>query len=169
MSTVAAIRRMLEAGLTIDQALTAAEAMEASRPRPTDAFQRFWRAYPHKVGKPAAERAFHKVAGEIDAILSGLDRYIRNKPDERPWLNPATFLNQRRWEDEPAPTYAPQSNRNGFSQIAMDWVAFRKATDGQESVTPQNVRVLPFRDPREQGTGSDDAGSLFREAAKRLG
>lgn len=66
------------------------------------AFTRFWTAWPHKVGKPAAERAFGKVADEIDAIVAGVERYIRDKPPDRPWLNPATFLNQRRWEDAPA-------------------------------------------------------------------
>lgn len=65
-------------------------------------FARFWTAWPHKVGKPAAERAFGKVADEIDAIVAGVERYIRDKPPDRPWLNPATFLNQRRWEDAPA-------------------------------------------------------------------
>lgn len=65
-------------------------------------FSRFWTAWPHKVGKPAAERAFGKVADEADAIVAGVERYIRDKPPDRPWLNPATFLNQRRWEDAPA-------------------------------------------------------------------
>lgn len=77
-------------------------------------FARFWQAWPHKVGKPAAERSFAKVAHEIEAILSGIASYIRDKPPDRPWLNPATFLNQRRWEDEPAkspirPIFASQN------------------------------------------------------------
>ena len=67
-------------------------------------FEKFWQAWPHKVGKPAAEKSFAKVAGELDAILDGLQRYIRDKPPNRDWLNPATFLNQRRWEDSPAPS-----------------------------------------------------------------
>jgi uncharacterized protein YdaU (DUF1376 family) len=66
-------------------------------------FGRFWSVFPNKVGKPAAEKAFAKVADEIDAILAGVDAYVRDKPPDRPWLNPATFLNQRRWEDAPAP------------------------------------------------------------------
>jgi uncharacterized protein YdaU (DUF1376 family) len=66
-------------------------------------FARFWSAWPNRVGKPAAERAFAKVADEIDAIVAGIDAYVRNKPPDRPWLNPATFLNNRRWEDTPAP------------------------------------------------------------------
>ena len=66
------------------------------------AFDRFWNAWPNRVGKPAAERSFAKVADELDAILAGVAAYVRDKPADRPWLNPATFLNQRRWEDAPA-------------------------------------------------------------------
>jgi hypothetical protein len=28
---------------------------------------------------------------------------MREKPADRQWLNPDTFLNQQRWEDKPAP------------------------------------------------------------------
>jgi hypothetical protein len=67
------------------------------------AFFRFWEAWPNKVGKPAAAAAFQKVACDADAIIAGVERYVRDKPPDRSWLNPATFLNQRRWEDQPAP------------------------------------------------------------------
>lgn len=71
------------------------------------AFDRdFWPKYPNKVGKPAAAKAFEKVwrdaGGDVGPIMAGLERYIRDKPADRPWLNPATFLNQRRFDDEPA-------------------------------------------------------------------
>jgi uncharacterized protein YdaU (DUF1376 family) len=68
------------------------------------AFSRFWKAWPNKVGRPVAERAFSRHADEIDAIMTGVAAYVRDKPPDRPWLNPATFLNQRRWEDAPAST-----------------------------------------------------------------
>ncbi len=67
-------------------------------------FERFWSAWPNKVGKPAAAKAFFKVRGEAAAIMAGIPRYIADtQAAGRPWLNPATFLNQRRWEDSPAP------------------------------------------------------------------
>jgi hypothetical protein len=67
-------------------------------------FDQFWKPYPHKVGKPAALRSFAKVRKtyELAVILFGLDRYIAEKPPDRPWLNPATFLNQERFNDQPA-------------------------------------------------------------------
>ena len=67
--------------------------------------EQFWPAFPNKVGKPAAERAFYaarKRGCALDRIMAGLDRYMRAKPADRPWLNPATFLNQERFADEPA-------------------------------------------------------------------
>lgn len=65
--------------------------------------ENFWPAYPNKVGKPEAERAFAKARrrAPLDAILAGLERY-RAKTDDRQWCNPATWLNQDRWNDQPA-------------------------------------------------------------------
>jgi hypothetical protein len=63
----------------------------------------FWNAYPHRVGKPAARLKWPKAlekAGLAD-ILTGLQRYIHDKPADREWLNPATFLHQERWTDQP--------------------------------------------------------------------
>jgi hypothetical protein len=75
-----------------------------SSAEPSD-FDAFWDEWPNKVGKPAALKAFNSAvkrgAGLWD-IQDGLRNYIRDKPPDRPWLNPATFLNQNRWEDQPA-------------------------------------------------------------------
>jgi hypothetical protein len=74
----------------------------------------FWPPYPHKVGKPAALKAFRAVRKrgvELERIVSGIDRYIREKPRDRPWLNPATFLNQDRFDDQPASPPTPAKPR----------------------------------------------------------
>jgi uncharacterized protein YdaU (DUF1376 family) len=72
---------------------------------PPKAFAEFWVAYPHKVGKHAAETAFAKVRqrGSVSFadLMAGLDRYVKSKPLDRAWCNPATWLNQGRWTDEP--------------------------------------------------------------------
>ncbi len=186
MSVVAAIRKMLDAGLSIEQALVAAEAFEAtsirayddrdadrreadrirkrrererkrlaettvasemsrdirvtsvtspspspapspdkeipptppkennlfplppSTPRVSDGreqamFDRFWQVYPNKVGKADARKAFSKALTRTSAeeMAAGLHRYVA-KTDDRPWCNPATWLNQDRWGDRPA-------------------------------------------------------------------
>jgi hypothetical protein len=67
-------------------------------------FDQFWTAYPNKVGKPKARVEFVKArkTASLEAILSGLSRYVASKPADRAWLNPATFLHQERWDDQPA-------------------------------------------------------------------
>ena len=77
-------------------------------------FDLFWSIWPNKVGKLAAEKAFAKVAGELAQIISGVERYIRDKPPDREWLNPATFLNGHRWRDQPA-SVVPFAARAGPS------------------------------------------------------
>lgn len=66
-------------------------------------FTQWWSIYPHKIGKGAAEKAFPKArkSASLEDLLSGLKRYIRDKPPDRDWCNPATWLNQQRWMDEP--------------------------------------------------------------------
>ncbi|MGL4961463.1 MAG: hypothetical protein ACRC67_09535 [Inquilinus sp.] len=68
-------------------------------------FAEFWRHFPHKVGKGAAERAFRTARRKVELapMLAALERYQATKPHDRPWCNPSTWLNQERWLDEPGP------------------------------------------------------------------
>jgi hypothetical protein len=82
---------------------------------PADAWERWYGAYPHKVGKGAAEAAFDKIrrSGRVsfEALMAGLEAYKLTKPSHVDWCNPATWLNQRRWEDAPAvQTAGPSSH-----------------------------------------------------------
>lgn len=87
---------------TITQEETPARATSAAR-----AFEQFWAIFPNKVGKRDAETAFARAIkrAPVEAIMAGLTRYAA-KADDRPWCNPATFLNQDRWTDMPAPAVA---------------------------------------------------------------
>jgi hypothetical protein len=72
---------------------------------PLVGFDEFWIAYPHKIGKPDARLKFQKAlekAESLEVILAGLQRYISEKPPDRPWCNPSTWLHQERWSDQPA-------------------------------------------------------------------
>jgi hypothetical protein len=71
-------------------------------------FDDFWKAYPRKVGKGDAEKAWKKIkepATTLKAIIASLewqksgDQWTKNNGEYIP--HPATYLNQRRWEDEP--------------------------------------------------------------------
>jgi hypothetical protein len=68
-------------------------------------FAIWYAAYPHKVGRAAAEKAFKMAIRKTDlqTLLDGVEAYRRAKPADRAWCNPSTWLNQERWNDRPAP------------------------------------------------------------------
>lgn len=77
-------------------------------------FADWWRGYPHKVGKLAAEKSYRtartKRKASAQDLLTGLAAYIAHKPEWQSYANPATWLNQGRWMDDystPAPTERP--------------------------------------------------------------
>lgn len=76
-------------------------------------FVRFWAQYAHRVAKPKALAAWRKL-GPDDAleaiILQGVATYFASKPDWQAPAHPSTWLNQRRWEDQPAAPPAPVRN-----------------------------------------------------------
>lgn len=73
---------------------------------PKGDFPEWYGIYPHKVGRAAAEKAYAKAIKltNREDLISGLRKYIETKPPDRPWCNPATWLNQQRWMDEPNET-----------------------------------------------------------------
>lgn len=84
-------------------------------------FDEFWSAYPHKVGKDAARKAFDKRRVDrktLDAMLASIAAQKRS----RQWTeekgryipHPSTWLNHGRWMDELPP-------QKPVSDIPMDW------------------------------------------------
>lgn len=64
-------------------------------------FEELWKAYPRRVGKGAAVRAYVKVGGQdvLPDILKDLKRRVW--PDEIQYVpHLSTYLNQWRWLDE---------------------------------------------------------------------
>jgi hypothetical protein len=74
-------------------------------------FTAFWAAYPRRVGKLDALKAYER-ARKVDSaenIMAGVERYKQHLPDEARFVcHPATWLNKGRWMDEEdAPVIAP--------------------------------------------------------------
>ena len=69
-----------------------------------DHFNEFWLAYPKKVGKESARKAWNKTRPDIEVILKALSwqkessQWFKNGGQFIP--NPATYLNQHRFLDE---------------------------------------------------------------------
>lgn len=76
---------------------------------PPTEFDEFWVAYPKKVGKADARKAFAKAIKnvDLDTMLNAIsvqkesDQWSRDNGKYIP--NPSTWLNQGRWDDELAP------------------------------------------------------------------
>ena len=81
----------------------------------TESFAQFWAIYPRHVAKQAALKAWKKVApqnGLVETILQAV-RVQRSgadwQRDDGQYIpHPATWLNQHRWEDEPAAKNNPK-------------------------------------------------------------
>lgn len=67
-------------------------------------FDRFWQVYPKKDSKTAAKRAFAKVKAPVETLIAAVQRQKQLpqwKKDGGQYIpNPATWLNQERWEDQ---------------------------------------------------------------------
>lgn len=70
-------------------------------------FEKFWKEYPKKVGKGAAEKSWLKIKplnGLVEKIIMAVisqrrsDQWTKDGGQYIP--HPSTWLNQRRWEDE---------------------------------------------------------------------
>lgn len=74
----------------------------AGKPADTE-FEQFWSAYPRKVGKDAARKAFAGALkrASLEAVAAGLN--AATWPEDPQFIpHPATWLNQGRWADDPA-------------------------------------------------------------------
>jgi len=67
-------------------------------------FDQWWAGWPHKVGKDEARKAYGRARQKVSCaeLLAGAGRYREAKAASVPWCNPATWLNQGRWSDEPS-------------------------------------------------------------------
>lgn len=81
---------------------------------PKGEFERFWKAYPRKVGKDAAQRAFDKrrpTAALVDDMVAAIERQCRSdawtKDGGQFIPHPTTWLDQGRWNDEAPVIHIP--------------------------------------------------------------
>jgi len=84
------------------------EKPKLDQPALSSGFDQFWSAYPRKLAKPAAARAFGAASKRADlpTILAGVASY-RFSDDAQFIPHPATWLNQDRWITEQVTPPAP--------------------------------------------------------------
>jgi len=95
-------------------------------------FAEWYAAYPKHVGRIAAFTSFVRVLRTVEfaVLLEAAERY-RDDPKRDPefTLNPATWLNQGRWEDEAIVTPSGASVVQTAEDIAADWQEQRAERD----------------------------------------
>jgi uncharacterized protein YdaU (DUF1376 family) len=85
-----------------------------------DGFEDFWSLYDYKKSKKAAEKAWLKIRVDsclLIEILHATKDYVKNTPDKTYRKHPATWLNQRCWEDEIVKKSAKSQNDAEFDEI----------------------------------------------------
>jgi hypothetical protein len=107
-----------ESDKLIPDSLTAKSKRKLTRPDPAvlAAFERFYQAYPRRVAKQKGLDAWLKLSPRtelIPVIMVAVERYAAEVRDTEPKfiLHPATWLNGKRWEDEPV-----NGNGNGHAK-----------------------------------------------------
>lgn len=94
------------------------ENKKKPKPSPSsddDGFNEFWAIYPRKKGKDLARKAWDKATkiAAKETIITGAQTYATTRIGQDPHYtaHPTTWLNQKRWEDEPDHEYQPLSRR----------------------------------------------------------
>lgn len=80
------------------------QSQPSSDPYKDESFKTFYEKYGKKVGRITAHRRWMKLKkADIEKILDTVDDFVRSTPDPQYRPHPATYLSQRRWEDEIGP------------------------------------------------------------------
>jgi hypothetical protein len=124
---------------------------------PDDYRKQFWDIWPNKVAKPKALMKLERIRKRgvsWGTLMDGVRRYIRTKPPDRSWMNPETFLNGERWNDQPAEI-------SGGKSESLASVAKRQADAGISfGPRPTGLRLVE---------GGDDVRLLSQAGRERPG
>jgi len=78
---------------------------ERIKPQDSDDFEMFWMAYPRRVAKGNARKAFRIAVKNAvpSVIIAGAERFARERRGQDPKFtpHPASWLNAGRWADDP--------------------------------------------------------------------
>jgi hypothetical protein len=105
-------------------------------------FDAFWATYPRRVAKTAAIRAWkHLTPSEREAARVGVSPFIAQVRDAQFIPYPATYLNQKRWEDQDERRSRRHTIQDGFDRIfdAID----RREREADSHPGAKTVNVVP--------------------------
>ena len=110
-------------------------------------FEVWWSRYPNKVGKPIGLAAYLKARKKTDqeTLLQAVEQYVHRlaRPNAPSPCNPATWLNQERWNDQPMEIQNVKQNSRNSQQDFMDGLAGAFSDLLDPGPSPYNV--VPLR------------------------
>jgi hypothetical protein len=128
---------------TVPFALTSQDEPRPARGRPVrvvGGFEEFWKAWPWKRNRKAAERAFRDLNPDralLDRILAWIPRYRETDSVQRgAILHASTALRHRRWEDEigpKAPATAKPADEDWQRERARFLRGFKESSRGHDN------------------------------------
>jgi hypothetical protein len=102
-------------------------------------FDTWWKAYPEKVGKLAAMKAYEKARklATAEQLLEGVAAYRQHKPGWKAWAHASTYLNEGRWMDEydtarPMPVQVPIEQTEMHQQLYKHNARYRASYDATQ-------------------------------------
>lgn len=132
-----------------------------------DGFDYWWEEYPHKVGKGAARLAYARALTKTnhEELVNGIIRYISTKPPDRDYCNPATWLNQERWNDQPAEienatnrTIAKKSWKSEGERLSAKYAAEAELEEQTAACNHHKPSLRPAETVWQISGGAGDTG-----------
>jgi len=131
----------------------------------TPEFDLFWKSYPIKVGKAAAQKAWVKAikVEAADVIIAGAIRYTAD-PNRHPSFtaHAATWLNAHRWNDSPLPPRVLTPEERREKELAesraksekerLETLRWQKEIEEQAALAvpvPENLREILMKSLRK--------------------
>jgi len=131
----------------------------------TPEFDLFWKSYPIKVGKAAAQKAWVKAikVESADVIIAGAVRYA-DDPNRHPSFtaHAATWLNAHRWNDSPLPPRVLTPEERREKELAesraksekerLETLRWQKEIEEQAALAvpvPENLREILMKSLRK--------------------
>lgn len=138
----------------------------------TEEFERFWRAYPRRVAKGHARKAWAKAikAAPAETIIEGATRYAaeRARDDPKFTKHPATWLNGECWDDEPNLPAIRGTNGHDSCSSRTDPAAGSAQAFRDDPVTSAVGRVVARRLAKFGPDGPGDRAPADLFGASRL-
>lgn len=107
----------------------------------SNGFDRWWSAFPKKVGKKPAAAIWKRIKPDADALIMDT---VQRALNDRQWLsgyvpNPTTYLNQERWNDDIQRAVTTESSIERTLRLGKQYL---RDAEGDGEVVDGNVVTL---------------------------